>query len=94
MFSFVTGEVIVAGKLDHARNPSYSMRIRAIDSLTGSWSDTICDVTVLDVNNHYPVFDKPYYFVQINENMVPGSWPHFDLISLVVLCPEDVNYTS
>ena len=69
----VLGEVIVAAKLDYLKKSDYSMKIRAIDSLTGSWSDTICDVTVLDVNNHYPIFEKSYYTVEVEENVVPGN---------------------
>ena len=70
---FLIGEVVVAGRLDHSKKSSYNMRIRAIDSLTGSWSDTICDVTVLDVNNHYPIFEKPFYSVNVREDVVSGE---------------------
>ncbi|XP_066917747.1 protocadherin Fat 1-like [Clytia hemisphaerica] len=70
---FASGEVIVAGRLDHTKSSSYSMKIRAIDSLTGSWSDTTCDVTILDVNNHYPLFEKTFYVVDVKENVATGS---------------------
>ena len=69
----VLGEVIVAAKLDYLKKSDYSMKIRAIDSLTGSWSDTICDVTVIDVNNHYPIFEMPFYTTEVSENTVQGE---------------------
>ena len=72
-FLTLPGEVIVAGRLDHTKTSSYSMKIRAIDSLTGSWSDTTCDVTILDVNNHYPIFEKTYYVVDVKENVATGA---------------------
>ena len=64
----------MAGELDYSKERLYSLKIRAIDSLTGSWSDTNCDVNILDVNDHYPMFDKPYYTVSKLENVRVGEF--------------------
>ena len=69
---FILGELTVAGTLDYSSTLSYELIIKAIDSLTGSWSEVECIVTIMDVNNNYPMFEKSFYKVSVPENIKIG----------------------
>lgn len=73
MLLFHLGEVAVAGTLDYSFRQSYHLSVKAIDSLTGSWSEAECDIAVHDVNNHMPLFDQPSYKVSVSENTLVGK---------------------
>ncbi|XP_065667525.1 protocadherin Fat 1 [Hydra vulgaris] len=68
-----TGELKLASSLDYEQINSYKLQVKAIDSLSGSWALTDCEITLNDVNDNPPMFEKPFYKVLIKENVAPGT---------------------
>lgn len=66
---FLSGELSVSGRLNYTFERSYLLTVKAIDSRTGSWSEGECQVDVIDINNHIPMFEKPFYDVIVLENI-------------------------
>lgn len=83
------GELTVAGELDYSKQRHYHMKIRAIDSLTGSWSDAICDISIIDVNNNYPMFMEPSHTVVVLEDTNIGLCCIFCYLYYILLYTWD-----
>ena len=59
----------MSGQLNYTYAQSYLLTLKAIDSLTGSWSEGECFIEVIDINNNIPLFEKPFYDIVIPEDM-------------------------
>ena len=68
----ILGELKVAGNLDYEQRSSYKLQVKAIDSLSGSWALTDCEITLNDVNDNPPMFKKPFYKIFLKEDVKPG----------------------
>lgn len=80
MIFFIPGELSVGGTLDYSYQTKYHLIIKAIDSLTGSWSEAECDVTIVDVNNNIPKFEQPFYNVTVYEDIPVGNYASIFLL--------------
>lgn len=69
---FTSGNLSVSGQLNYTRDASYRLAVKAIDSLTGSWSKAECDITVVDTNDNTPMFVQTAYFATILEDSIIG----------------------
>lgn len=68
-FSQTTGELRATGKLDREQVNSYDLVIEAKDKGTPSLKSTVhCKITVTDLNDNKPIFEKSSYDVSIFEN--------------------------
>ncbi|XP_039607150.1 protocadherin Fat 4 isoform X1 [Polypterus senegalus] len=66
----VTGVISVAKSLDREKQPSYSLLVQATDRGSNPKTDTtIVDVVLLDENDYVPVFELPFYTVNVKENL-------------------------
>ena len=64
----ILGQLLVNGSLDRESASQYQLTIIAYDIEIPSLNNTInITVNVLDSNDHYPVFTKPFYVASINE---------------------------
>ncbi|KAJ8280395.1 hypothetical protein GJAV_G00054020 [Gymnothorax javanicus] len=70
---FDTGVISVINPLDYEINPSYRLIIRATDYLTGARSEVDVAVTILDVNDNAPVFEKTFYKTVLSETSMIGT---------------------
>ena len=70
---FDTGVLTVIHPLDYETAPRYNLTIRATDYLTGAHAEVDVDVTVKDVNDHQPVFQKMSYEVVLPETVMIGT---------------------
>ncbi|XP_072481071.1 protocadherin Fat 4 isoform X1 [Notamacropus eugenii] len=69
-----TGQVTLAGQLDHEATASYSLLIQAMDSGTVSLNSTCTlSIDILDENDNTPSFPKATLFVDVLENMRIGE---------------------
>ncbi|XP_046891285.1 protocadherin Fat 3a isoform X1 [Hypomesus transpacificus] len=70
---FDTGVISVINFLDYEVAASYRLTVRATDSLTGARAEVDVDVTVLDVNDNSPVFEKMSYRAVLSETAMIGT---------------------
>ncbi|KAM6946143.1 protocadherin Fat 3a [Aplochiton taeniatus] len=70
---FDTGVISVVNALDYEVAPSYRLTVRATDFLTGARAEVDVDVTVLDVNDSPPVFEKTSYKAVLSEAAMIGT---------------------
>ena len=72
----VTGEILVSGILDYENKTSYALKINVSDlglpQLTSPGLATVF-VTILDSNDHPPVFVPEIYAVSVRENVSVGT---------------------
>ncbi|KAI6648491.1 protocadherin Fat 4-like [Oopsacas minuta] len=62
------GTITIQTALDREQDVSYSLQIRAAEiSDATSSSFAAVAITVLDINDNSPVFDQPYYAVEVSE---------------------------
>ncbi|XP_065574069.1 fat-like cadherin-related tumor suppressor homolog isoform X5 [Artemia franciscana] len=59
--------------LDYEQRQHYELSIRALDSVSGIYSDVIVAVDVLDVNDNFPEFMQSVYNVTVSELTSIGS---------------------
>ena len=64
---------MVGKKLDSVSIRKYRLIVKAVDSLTGSWTDTSCEIDITDINNNYPVFSQSSYPIDVAEDIKRGS---------------------
>ena len=77
-----TGEILVSGELDYETKPSYTLKINVSDQ--GMPQQTSLElatvlITILDANDHPPVFQPDEYTISIKEDVAIGT----PLLSLV-----------
>ncbi|XP_035289609.1 protocadherin Fat 3-like [Anguilla anguilla] len=70
---FESGIISVAYPLDFEAIFSFRLIVRATDMLTGARSEVSVDVTVLDVNDNSPVFQRASYSASLPETTVIGT---------------------
>ncbi|KAJ8367947.1 hypothetical protein SKAU_G00079750 [Synaphobranchus kaupii] len=70
---FDTGVISVINSLDYEISPSFRLIIRATDYLTGARAEVDVDITILDVNDNAPVFEKTFYKAIISETSMIGT---------------------
>ena len=84
-----TGRIMVSGNLDFETKSSYTLKINVSDQgtpqLTASELATVF-ITILDTNDHAPVFVPDKYQISVNENVAVGT-------SLLSLTTTDVDTT-
>ena len=73
-FLYFVGELSVSGRLNYSSANSYQLTLKAIDSLTGSWSEGECAIKVLDINDNVPMFEKPFYDLIVEEDVAVGMY--------------------
>ncbi|XP_053312733.1 protocadherin-16 [Spea bombifrons] len=67
-------ELVVNSDLDRENRSSYSLTLEAYDGGSPSRSSQMrLDVSVLDINDHAPVFNQSRYQALISESLPPGS---------------------
>uniref|UniRef100_A0A8C5MXL6 Protocadherin-16 n=1 Tax=Leptobrachium leishanense TaxID=445787 RepID=A0A8C5MXL6_9ANUR len=67
-------ELVVSSDLDRENRSSYSLILEAYDGGSPSRSSQMrLDVSVVDINDHAPVFNQSRYQVVISESLPPGS---------------------
>uniref|UniRef100_A0A4W5QMW1 FAT atypical cadherin 4 n=1 Tax=Hucho hucho TaxID=62062 RepID=A0A4W5QMW1_9TELE len=68
-----SGQVTLVGRLDYEATSSYSLKMIAVDSGTMPLSSScmLMEITVLDVNDNHPVFDREPFHADILENLSP-----------------------
>ncbi|XP_067306295.1 protocadherin Fat 3a isoform X1 [Pseudorasbora parva] len=70
---FDTGVISVIAALDYETSPAHRLIVRATDCLTGARAEVDVEVTVLDVNDNPPVFERPSYKAVISESAMIGT---------------------
>ncbi|XP_036379708.1 protocadherin Fat 3-like [Megalops cyprinoides] len=70
---FNTGIISVVYPLDFEVTSSYKLTVRATDMLTGARAEVGVDVTVLDVNDNPPVFQRALYGTVLAETSIIGT---------------------
>ena len=84
-----TGRIMVSGNLDFETKSSYTLKINVSDQgtpqLTASELATVF-ITILDTNDHPPVFVPDKYQISVNENVAVGT-------SLLSLTTTDLDTT-
>uniref|UniRef100_A0A8C7MXZ7 FAT atypical cadherin 3a n=1 Tax=Oncorhynchus kisutch TaxID=8019 RepID=A0A8C7MXZ7_ONCKI len=70
---FDTGVIKVINSLDYEIASSFRLTVRATDYLTGARAEVDVDVTVNDVNNNPPVFEKTSYKAVLSETAMIGT---------------------
>ncbi|EDO41767.1 predicted protein, partial [Nematostella vectensis] len=65
---FKTGVVTLVSSLDYETRTKYKLVVRATDARTSSHSDVAVDVTVTDVNDVAPAFNRSLYLATISES--------------------------
>ena len=70
----VFGDVLVADYVDREITPSYSLELRVVDQgLPQFTASATLEVTILDVNDHIPVFGSKTYSVSVPESASIGT---------------------
>lgn len=59
--------------LDYEITKEYRLKVRAVDVVTGDWSDTVVNIHVQDVNDEKPKFERLHYYASISEAVTVGS---------------------
>ncbi|KAI1893987.1 hypothetical protein AGOR_G00129330 [Albula goreensis] len=70
---FDTGVISVINSLDYEISPSFRLIVRATDYLTGARAEVDVDITILDVNDNAPVFEKTSYKAVLSETAMIGT---------------------
>ncbi|KAJ8410896.1 hypothetical protein AAFF_G00188530 [Aldrovandia affinis] len=70
---FDTGVINVINSLDYEISPSFRLIVRATDYLTGARAEVDVDITILDVNDNTPVFEKTFYKAVLSETSMIGT---------------------
>uniref|UniRef100_A0A8K9WW54 FAT atypical cadherin 3a n=1 Tax=Oncorhynchus mykiss TaxID=8022 RepID=A0A8K9WW54_ONCMY len=70
---FDTGVIKVINSLDYEIDSSFRLTVRATDYLTGARAEVDVDVTVNDVNDNPPVFEKTSYKAVLSETAMIGT---------------------
>ncbi|XP_029629523.1 protocadherin Fat 3a isoform X1 [Salmo trutta] len=70
---FDTGVIRVINSLDYEIAPSFRLTVRATDYLTGARAEVDVDVTVNDVNDNPPVFERTSYKAVLSETAMIGT---------------------
>uniref|UniRef100_A0A3P8YCB2 FAT atypical cadherin 3a n=1 Tax=Esox lucius TaxID=8010 RepID=A0A3P8YCB2_ESOLU len=70
---FDTGVIRVINSLDYEIAQSFRLTVRATDYLTGARAEVDVDVTVNDVNDNPPVFEKTSYKAVLSETAMIGT---------------------
>ena len=65
------GLLIIRMPLDKEKRSSYLLELVASDGLLETTASV--NITVTDVNNHYPVFERNMYFATVSESQLVGS---------------------
>lgn len=70
-----SGIVVLERPLDREQQSSYTLRVRATDQSPGRALSSLATVsiTVLDVNDNPPVFERRDYLVSVPEDTSPGT---------------------
>ncbi|XP_065192145.1 uncharacterized protein LOC135823227 isoform X2 [Sycon ciliatum] len=69
-----SGQVFQAGSLDWEQHREYFLRIVAQDGGNpGMQATASLSIRVIDINDNYPVFERPSYAVSVHENATLGS---------------------
>ncbi|GCB68571.1 hypothetical protein scyTo_0008247, partial [Scyliorhinus torazame] len=71
--NFNTGVMSVMRPLDYEAESSYKMTVKATDSLTGARAEVTVDISVNDVNDNPPVFEKTQYEATLSESSMVGT---------------------
>ncbi|XP_056408915.1 protocadherin-16 [Hyla sarda] len=67
-------ELVVNSDLDRENSSSYSLTLEAYDGGSPSRSSQMrLDISILDINDHPPVFNQSRYQALISESLLPGS---------------------
>lgn len=59
--------------LDHEATSEHALTVRATDGVTGAYADLALTLTVLDVNDCAPEFDRDEYRANVSEAAVVGD---------------------
>ncbi|KAL7855856.1 hypothetical protein AOLI_G00194600 [Acnodon oligacanthus] len=79
------GHLVLCNTLDRETTETYSLTITVMDrGVPPLNSSTVVSVTVLDVNDHEPVFNSSEYYAQVSENSLLGT-------PLVQLSAQDLD---
>lgn len=70
---FDTGVISVIHSLDYETATSYHLTVRATDCLTGAHAEVDVDLTVQDVNDNPPIFEKMSYKAALSETAMIGT---------------------
>ncbi|XP_072433894.1 protocadherin Fat 3-like isoform X4 [Chiloscyllium punctatum] len=79
--NFDTGVISVIRPLDYETESNYKITIKATDSLTGAQAEVTVDISVNDVNDNPPVFEKTKYEATLSESSMVGT-PVLQVIAL------------
>ncbi|XP_071314673.1 protocadherin gamma-C5-like [Trachinotus anak] len=78
-------ELVLSKSLDREKKPVHQLVLTAIDGGNPVKSGTsLITINVLDINDHFPVFEKNVYKVSISENSVQGA-------SVLKLSAKDID---
>ncbi|XP_047519236.1 fat-like cadherin-related tumor suppressor homolog isoform X1 [Pieris napi] len=61
------------GALDYELAQSHELRVRATDGVSGAWAEVAVTLTVLDVNDCAPEFERDEYHAAVLESSAPGD---------------------
>ncbi|XP_072941689.1 fat-like cadherin-related tumor suppressor homolog isoform X2 [Epargyreus clarus] len=70
---FDTGAVVVRAPLDYERAREHRLTVRATDGVTGAFADVTVVVSVLDVNDCAPEFERDEYRATVSEAAAVGD---------------------
>eukprot|EP00058_Branchiostoma_floridae_P023668 XP_002609158.1 hypothetical protein BRAFLDRAFT_131370 [Branchiostoma floridae] len=70
---FDTGVINVVGSLDYETKQNFRLTVRATDSRSGVDAEVVVDITVQDINDVAPVFEKPSYEATLSEAAAIGT---------------------
>ncbi|XP_048454119.1 protocadherin Fat 3a isoform X2 [Rhincodon typus] len=79
--NFDTGVISVIRPLDYETESSYKITVKTTDSLTGAHAEVTVDISVIDVNDNPPVFEKTKYEATLSESSMVGT-PVLQVIAL------------
>ena len=65
--------ITVAAPLDYESVPVYKLTVRATDAKTSAHAEVAVDVTITDVNDVAPVFNRSFYLAKSVENTPIGT---------------------
>ena len=68
-----TGILQTQQPLDYESHRSHNLTIRAVDPVSGSFSDALVIVTLRDVNDNSPQFSQSHYRASVSEVAPPGT---------------------
>ncbi|XP_072119468.1 protocadherin Fat 3a isoform X1 [Mobula birostris] len=71
--NFYTGVISVIRPLDYETKSSYKMTVKATDSLTGARAEVTVDISVEDVNDNPPIFERAVYEATLSESSMVGT---------------------